>query len=128
MASAHAASTGVVARWLDALNAHDADRLVELSAPDVRIVGPRGAAVGADVLRAWLARAGAQLATAAVYAREARVVVAQHAVWRDPETGALLGEADVASRFVVDGGRVVEYERHDALGDALARAGLTGDD
>jgi hypothetical protein len=66
-----------------------------------------------------------------VFAHDERLVVAQHAVWRAPETGEILGEADVASRFVVAGGRVAEVERFDgpdALGAALARARLTAAD
>jgi hypothetical protein len=118
----------VVARWLDAVNAGDAERLVSLSAPDIRILGPRGIARGAEVLRAWLERAGLRLDARSVFARDARVVVLQHAVWRDPDSGGPRGAAEVASRFVVEGGRVAEYERHDALDEALARAELTVDD
>jgi hypothetical protein len=40
-------------------------------------------------------------------------------------TGAVIGEADVATRFVVRDGRIAELERHDALGGALRAAGLT---
>lgn len=129
----------VVAAWLAAVNAQDAERLVALSDPDVAIVGPRGTARGAAVLRDWLARAGARLDTRSMFARDHRVVVAQHAVWRAPagsgtpggDRGALLGEAEVASRFVVAAGRVVEVERHDGPGAfeaALAQADLTVDD
>jgi hypothetical protein len=127
MPTAPPSAVRVVAQWLDAVNAQDAGRLLELSAPHIRIVGPRGTAHGADVLRDWLVRARASLTTRSTFAAGARVVVAQHAAWRGP-SGEVLGEAEVASRFVVEGGRVAEYERHDALFDALARAGLTVDD
>ena len=117
----------VVAQWLDAVNAGDAERLVALSAPEIRIVGPRGTARGAGVLREWLKRARACMETRSTFAKDERVVVAQHAVWHD-ESGEAMGEADVASRFVVEDGRVAEYERHDVLADALARAGITAAD
>jgi hypothetical protein len=117
----------IVKQWLEAANSDDASRLVALSAPDIRIVGPRGTARGAEVLRDWLARARAHLTTQSVYARESRVVVAQHGIWHDA-SGAVAGEADVASRFVTEKGRVVEYERHEALAGALASANLTRDD
>ena len=120
--------TAVVADWLAAVNAGDAERLVARSHPEIRIVGPRGVAQGAAVLRDWLARAGAQFGTTSVFARDDRVVVAQHAVWQAPATGERLGAGDVASRFLVADGRVVEVERHGTLADALAPADLTVDD
>jgi hypothetical protein len=117
----------VVARWLAAVNAGDAEGALALSAPDVRIVGPRGAAAGHAVLRAWLAHAGATFATRETYARGADVVVAQRGTWRGAAGGAD-STADAATRFRVDGPRVAEIERFDALRDALAAAGLESRD
>ena len=121
------APTEVVARWLAAVNAGDAREALKLSASDVRIVGPRGAAAGHAVLRAWLAHAGATFATRATYARGSDVVVAQRGTWRGAAGGAD-STADVATRFRVDGPRVAEIERFDALRDALAAAGLESRD
>jgi hypothetical protein len=53
------------------------------------------------------------------------VVVAQHGVWRDVATGAVVGEADVATRFVVRQGRVAELERYTDAEAALRAASLT---
>jgi hypothetical protein len=53
------------------------------------------------------------------------VVVAQHAVWRDVGSGALAGEADLASAFRVGDGKVARFARHDTLDAALADGGLT---
>ncbi len=110
--------------WLAAVNAGDADAALALTSPDVTIIGPRGTARGHEVLRAWLAHAGATFATRATYSRGDVVVVAQHGVWRD-ETGAVKGEAEVATRFRVADGNVAELERYDELADALRAADLS---
>jgi ketosteroid isomerase-like protein len=47
-----------VLAWQAAVNAQDLDGLLEHSAPDIAVVGPRGTGVGHQVLREWLARAG----------------------------------------------------------------------
>jgi len=111
--------------WIAAANAQDADELVARSSPTIEIVGPRGAVQGTDVLRAWLVRAGLTLTSRRTFARDGRVVLDQHAVWRAPETGEVVGEGVVASRFMVEGEHVVTYERHDTPAAALAAAGLT---
>jgi O-acetyl-ADP-ribose deacetylase len=113
----------VVQAWLAASNAADADRLVELSAPDIEIIGPRGTARGHDVLRQWLARAGARFEAERVFSAGDRVVVEQHGVWQAPD-GQPRGEAKVASRFVVRAGLVQLVQRYDSLHEALAHAGL----
>jgi hypothetical protein len=120
--------TETVAAWLAAVNAADADALAGLSDPEIEILGPRGAARGVGVLRRWLARAGLTMENRSWFARGGAVVVAQWGVWRSPESGEIVGEAEVASRFRVSGGRVAEYERFDDLAAALARAGLGGAD
>lgn len=118
----------VVRAWQEAVNARDADRVLALSAPDVEVVGPRGSGYGHDLLRQWLERAGVTLETRRAFARGDTVVVAQHGVWRSAETGGEPSGADVASRFRVADGRVVQYARHDTLGAALAEAGLGDED
>lgn len=116
----------VVHDWLAAANAGDVEAVLRLTAPDVVIVGPRGTARGHDVLRAWMGHAGATFETRETYAAGDSVVVAQHGVWRDPQTAAVRGEADVATRFVVAAGRVAEMQRYDdGLSSALRAAGVT---
>lgn len=117
-------AVAVVQAWQEAANRQDGDRLVELSDPNIEIVGPRGSGFGAQLLREWLGRAGLTLETQRVFARDQVVVVAQHGVWRSTETGEVQGEADLASRFRVADGRVVQFARHDRLDQALAAAGL----
>lgn len=111
--------------WQEAVNAHDKARLLELSHPDIEIVGPRGVAQGHEVLLAWLERASLTLETRRVFAGSEHVVFAQHGVWRSPETGEPQGEAEVASSFLIQDGQVTELARYDTLSEALARAGLS---
>jgi hypothetical protein len=113
-----------VLAWQEAANGQDADRLIELSAPDIEIVGPRGSAYGHQILLDWLGRAGAQFRPLRLFARGENVVVALHGVWREAETGEGIGEQAVASSFRVAGGRVARVARYDTLDVALADAGL----
>ena len=120
-------SVETVQAWQDAANTHDKKRLLELSDPDIEIVGPRGSGYGHELLAAWLARAGLALETKRVFAQGDRVVLAQHGVWRSPE-GDVTGEADLASSFRVAAGRVTQFSRHGKLEEALAQAQLTETD
>jgi limonene-1,2-epoxide hydrolase len=122
------ASAAVVHAWLAAVNAADADAALALTSADVTIIGPRGTARGHEVLRAWLGHAGATFATRATFARGDAVVVAQHGVWRDAQMGAVVGEAEVATRFRVEAGHIAELERYDDLASALRAAGLAETD
>lgn len=115
----------VVEAWQEAAGRGDVDEVLRLSSPEIEIVGPRGTARGHDPLRAWMGHARVGLTTLRRFARGGVAVVAQHGVWRDVATGEVTGEADVASRFRVEGGRVAEYARFDTLDEALAAAGLS---
>ena len=117
-------SFALVQQWQEAANQQSGDRLVELSAPDIEVVGPRGSGHGYQLLREWLTRAGLHLTTLRAFARENVVVLAQHGVWRSVETGEITGEQDVASRFRIDGQRVGQFARYDTLDVALNEAGL----
>ena len=121
----HANSVTMVQAWLDAANTQNVDGLIALSDPNIEIIGPRGSGYGHQLLRDWLGRAGLRLETLRVFARGDAVVVEQHGVWRSVETGDVTGERDIASRFRVDGERIVQFARYDSLSEALAEAGLT---
>ena len=121
----HANSVTMVQAWLDAVNTQNIDGLIALSDPNIEIIGPRGSGYGHQLLRDWLGRAGLRLETLRVFARGDAVVVEQHGVWRSVETGDVTGERDIASRFRVDGERIVQFARYDSLSEALAEAGLT---
>jgi ketosteroid isomerase-like protein len=115
----------VVQAWQNALNAQDIDHLLELSAPDIVIIGPRGRTSGHQLLREWIARAGLTLTTQRIFQRGDTVVLAQHGIWQSEATNGVPSEADLASRFRVNQHQVVEYERHDTLARALEAAGMT---
>jgi hypothetical protein len=121
-------SYAVVAGWQEAVNRQDVEGLLALSDPNIEVIGPRGPGYGHQLLRDWLGRAGLTLTTLRAFARGQSVVLAQHGVWRSVETGDLVGEQDVASRFRVEGGRVAQFARYDSLGEALATAELTDAD
>ncbi|MBB4638322.1 ketosteroid isomerase-like protein [Longimicrobium terrae] len=125
--SMHTTPVDAVHAWIEAVNDADADRLVALSDARVEIIGPRGSVRGAEVLRDWLTRAGLTMQASRTFARGTAVVVHGRGVWRAPD-GAVLGEQDVASRFVVEEGKIAAYERFDDLAAALARAGLAEED
>ncbi|MHB8599353.1 MAG: nuclear transport factor 2 family protein [Ktedonobacteraceae bacterium] len=118
----------LVQAWQDAANSQNIDRLIELSAPTIEIIGPRGSGYGHQLLRDWLGRAGLHLTTQRAFVRDNVVVVAQHGVWRSVETGVITGERDLASRFQVDDQYIVQFARHDNLADALSGAGLYDSD
>jgi len=117
-----------VQAWQNAANIQDKEQLLELSAPDIEIVGPRGSGYGHELLAAWLARAGLILETKRIFVRGDRVVLAQHGVWRSPKTGEVTGEADLASSFKVSKGVVTQFSRHEKLEEALAQAQLSETD
>jgi hypothetical protein len=118
----------IVEAWQEAANRQDIERLLALSDPDIEVVGPRGAGRGHQLLRDWMGRAGLSLTTLRAFARGDIVVLAQHGVWRSAETGAVIGEQDLASVFRVGGGRVVHFARYESLDEALGAAGLTDAD
>lgn len=121
-------SSEVVKHWVEAANRQDVGALLALSDPDIEVIGPRGSARGHQTLREWLARAELGLETRRTFRRGDVVVLAQHGVWRSPQSGEVVGEADVASSFRVVGERVVRYARHNDLVVALQEAGLGASD
>jgi hypothetical protein len=119
----------VVEEWLAAVNGGNRQRLQQLSAEDVEIIGPRGSAHGRQVLAEWMDRAGFSAEPLRWFCgADGNVVVEQDGRWSDPASGVELGRARVASHFAVSGGAVSRYQRHDSLAAALASATLTMDD
>lgn len=114
----------VVEAWHEALNGGDADRLVELSHPDVEVGGPRGAGQGAQLLREWVRRANIRLAPRRVFHHADTVVVEQRADWRSADTGQVSGSQAVSSVFVVRDHRIARVMRYPDLADALGAANL----
>ena len=118
----------IVQAWQDAVNRQDIDRLLDISAPDIAIIGPQGVGSGHQLLRDWLARAGLTLTTTRIFQRGDTIVLAQHGTWHAGTSGSVIGEAEVASRFRVRDQQVIEFERYDDLATALNAARLTSTD
>lgn len=118
-------SLRIVQEWQAAANAQDVARLLELSAPDIEVAGPRGSGYGHQLLREWLARAGLTLTTLRAFVRGSAVVLEQRGTWRSVDTGEVTGERTLASAFHVhDQHQVARFARFDSLKEALDAAGL----
>lgn len=115
----------VVRTWEETVNTTEVERLLELSHPDIEIVGPRGSAQGHEALKDWLTRAGLGLETRRSFARGEIVVNEQLGVWREPATGDVVSEAELASHYRVVNGQVVYVARYDALQTAFEQSGLS---
>ena len=118
----------IVRAWQAAANDQHIDRLLELSAPDIVIIGPRGRGAGHQLLREWIARAGLTLSTQRTFQRGDTVVLAQHGTWQSSTTGGVPSEADLASRFRVRDEQVIEFERYEDLASALTAADIRAAD
>jgi ketosteroid isomerase-like protein len=116
----------VVRDWHEALNGGDADRLVQLSHPDIEVGGPRGSGRGTRLLKEWMERANIRLEPGRVFHRADTVVVEEKAEWRSPETGEPTGNQTVGSVFAVRDGRLARVMRYDDLADALQAANFGG--
>ena len=124
----HMANLALVQAWQDAVNHKDVHRLLELSTPDIEVVGPRGSGYGNQLLLDWLKRAGLHLTTLRAFAHNNVVVVSQHGVWHNIGSGEVVSEADIASRFRIEGDRIAQFARYDTLDTALSDAGLSYND
>ena len=111
--------------WITAANDQNKDRLKQLSQDDIEIVGPRGTVQGSEILLEWLDRAGLTLESKRYFSEGNTVVVEHYGTWRSVETGEVMGQSEVASRFVIKNGRVSVYERFDSLNKALDSANLS---
>ncbi len=118
----------IVQAWQAATNDQNIARLLELSAPDIVIIGPRGRGSGHQLLREWIARAGLTLSTQRTFQRGDTVVLAQHGTWQSTATGGIASEADLASRFRVRDQCVIEFERYADLASALTAADMSDTD
>ena len=123
----------IIRDWHAALAAGDVDRVLALSADDIRIRGPRGDAVGHTALRQWAKRSGIKLSPIAWHPIPSGYIVEAEARWStsvsdgDP---SILGEPalQVATVFEVSDGRVRQVARFDTLDQAKRSLGSSGDD
>jgi hypothetical protein len=121
-------TVNVVETWQEAANEQDVEKLLELSDPNIEIVGPRGVARGHQIFTEWLRRAGLRLETYQTFAKNDVVVMAQHGTWRSAATNNERSKADVATVFRVANGKVIYLARYDSLEEALSKANLSLND
>jgi hypothetical protein len=117
-----------VEAWQDASNRQDVKRLLELSDPNIEIVGPRGVARGHQILSEWINRAGLTLETFRTFAKDGVVIMVQHGTWRSAKTHNEESKADVATVFRVADGKVIYLARYDTLEEAVSKTNLTIND
>ncbi len=115
----------IVQAWQEAANAQNIDRLLELSDPNIEIVGPRGSGFGHQLLKDWVGRAGLNLETLRAFVDSNKVVVEQQGKWRSLDTGEIVGEKTLASVFQVNERQVVKFARYDSLAEALEASGFS---
>lgn len=115
----------IVCTWEETVNTAELERLLDLSHPEIELVGPRGSAFGCDALKDWLARAGLSLETRRSFARGETVVNEQLGVWRDLTTGDVVSESKLASYYRVENGQVSYVARYDKLQEAFEQSGLS---
>lgn len=123
----------VVRRWVAAVNAADADALLALADPEVRLRTPRGVLEGHDGVRTFAQR---QSFGARMHAERRRafhagdtVVSEDEVSFRSVDDGSVMGEPTlIAASFVVRDGRLVEFAPHASLAAALQATGLTAAD
>ena len=117
----------VALAWLAAVDRRDGEALIALSAPTIEVAGPRGAGGGRGALVAWFSRVAMSVKITRAFVRGGLVLIEHEAIWRDPDSGALVGEADTASIFTVADGLVSRYERDDAPAVTLRRGFVSAD-
>src|SRR5260370_39622736 len=105
----------IVQAWQEAANAQNVERLLELSDPNIEVVGPRGSGFGHQLLQDWIAHAGLSLKTLRAFVHGDTAVVEQHGVWHSLDPGEVTGEKTLASVFRVDDQRVMSIARYDSL-------------
>lgn len=120
----------IVRTWEETINTAEVERLLDLSHPEIELVGPRGSAFGRDALKDWLVRAGLGLETQRSFARGETVVNEQLGVWRDLTTGdvmtgEIVSQANLASHYRVEHGQVRYVARYDTLQEAFEQSGLS---
>lgn len=109
--------------WVDKVNTKDMEGMLELSDHNIELMGPRGSAVGHDILRQWAEESGIRLNTITRYARDSKVVFEQEGTWEDQN-----GQVTVFTFMEVKNGKVVRISRFDTLDDAFGDSGLNEGD
>jgi hypothetical protein len=110
--------------WLRAVDSRDRKGMLDLTHPDIEMAGPHGVSKGEETLGIWFRRVIMNVELRRAFEKGRRALVLHHIRWVNPNDGTLVGEAEAASVFDVDGGLVARYERDDDPAGALARHGF----
>jgi hypothetical protein len=113
---------GIVEAWHEALNARDAERLLELSHPEVSVGGPRGG--GTDLLLACAQRANVTPEPLSNVDGDDTVLVGETAPWTSSNTDEPDSQATVTSFFTVSEDVVASVDRPDDRARALGSVGF----
>lgn len=105
--------------WVDKVNAQDVEGVLEVSDPNIELVGPRGAGFGHDLLVQWMEDTGVKLHTITRYANGHCVVYEQEAAWENQD-----GHVIVYTFMEVKDSKVLRLERFDNIDDAFSTSGL----
>ena len=108
----------VVRAWFAALNAVDADALVELADPGVRLITPRGVLEGHDGVRTFAERQTYGVRMHAVNLRttegeDGTVITEDRLEFRSVDDDSVMGSEVMSARWVVRDGRLVEFAPHE---------------
>lgn len=121
-----ASETLIPLRWLDAVGRRNKAALLALSQPEIAIHGPRGTAVGHEVLGRWFEGTVVRVVPLAVFSQGSNYLVHHKMEWLN-EDGTVKGTAVNASVFEVVDGLVASYARDDEDA-ALERHGFNEND
>lgn len=113
-----------VSAWHAAVNERDVEGAVALCARDVAVSGPRGAAHGHDVMRAWLKRSGIRLEPQHPLREvDGRVFVHEKAQWTTtadaPVQAPTDHPVDTWVIFIAADGLLTSVSRYETEDDAL---------
>lgn len=114
--------------WLRAVDTRDRRAMLDLTHPDIQMVGAHGVSEGEDTLALWFKRVIMNVELRRGFENGSRALVLHGVRWVNPNDGTTVGEGEAASLFDIDGGLVARYERDDDPAGAPARHGFTDAD
>lgn len=110
-------------RWTDKVNAKDVSAVLEVSDPNIELIGPQGSTSGHDTLAQWVEDSGIHLATIIRYAKGNSVVFEQQGTWENQD-----GQVTVYTFMEIEGSKVTRLARVDSLEEAFGMSGLNEED
>jgi hypothetical protein len=109
-----------VIKWHQALNTRDEQQMNPIVTPDVKLIGPKGTAVGIQAMLEWVKQSGIRMVVTAFYYKHHCVIAAQEATWAIAEADKHL----LATAFKFKGGQIFSIQRYSSLHEALIAEGM----